>query len=134
MKEPDKEDDVPSLTRSIRTLDFFVTFKPEFVEHHVGQPMISRVHFKIYDVQGWGEDGVPWFEDPDNPVGPGISDVDKAEVFIEGLVKFDGCSDFHFMVANGGYYHGCERDHLTRIGEVLGRCWDIASDLTGGHD
>ncbi len=59
----------------------------------------------------------------DSPV-PGPENV---EVFAEGSVKWDGCVNTDFSKASS-MHHGCERAHLTRIGEVLGRAYDLCAE------
>lgn len=88
-----------------------------------------RVAFKLYDVVGYelsGDDlGVetPMFDSAKSPGG--TTALDDAEVFLEGWVKWDGCSDWK---TEQGYFHRCSRRGLYQIGLVLDKCWCIARD------
>lgn len=64
-------------------------------------------------------------EGPDNIT----SDLELADVFASGSIKFDGCS--HNDFGGGGYYHGCQREHLTRIGPLFDRLFDWTVELIG---
>lgn len=57
------------------------------------------------------------------------SSLADAEIFISGSVKWDGCSNWDMMPEEDrpGYFHGCSREHLTNIGEIMARCWDLTA-------
>lgn len=56
-------------------------------------------------------------------------DVNLAQRYLHGWVKWDGCSDFHFDEQERHYLHGCSRQDILRIGEIMATCWDWASEL-----
>ena len=88
------------------------------------------VSFKIYEVIGWtqgasGEWDVPDYQRDDaKDCGDWTDSVDDAELFMRGFVKWDGCSNWSFDSTQKCMYHACGRPGLTRIGEVMARCWD----------
>ena len=65
-------------------------------------------------------------EDNHSDVTP---DVEKAEILVQGTIKFDGCS--HNDFGDGGYIHGCQREHMTRLGTMFDRLFDWAIKLIG---
>ena len=56
-------------------------------------------------------------------------DIKEADTYISGEVKWDGCSNWDFDVAKDIMLHGCSKKDLTRIGEVMGICWDWTAEL-----
>lgn len=54
-------------------------------------------------------------------------------MFSHGEIKFDGCSHNWFGNSNG-YYHGCQREHLTRLGTLFERLFDLAIGLIGHEE
>lgn len=60
------------------------------------------------------------------------SDLADAQVFAYGRVKWDGCSDWYFDEQEK-MIHGCSRQELIQIGEVLAACWDWTKDLIPEH-
>lgn len=62
-------------------------------------------------------------------------DINRADVMIRGWVKFDGCSHNNFGDPdNRGYYHGCQREHLTRLGPLYDRLYDWVIELIGHEE
>jgi hypothetical protein len=61
-------------------------------------------------------------------------DLAKAQVFLHGHVKWDGCSNWHFDIDDGIMLHACERWELVRVGEVMARCWDWTKELLPNFD
>lgn len=47
-----------------------------------------------------------------------------------GQVKWDGCSDWKF----DSYLHGCGRDNLLAVGQVMAECWDWTAELLPNFD
>ncbi len=54
-------------------------------------------------------------------------DPDAAKPFIKGYIKWDGCSNNEFPAS----YHGCQREHLTRLGPLFDRLFDWAAEKIG---
>jgi len=62
--------------------------------------------------------------------GTAVYEPRNAEPEFTGTVKWDGCSDWNFRYS----YHGCCRENLTAVGEVMARCWDWTSELLENFD
>jgi len=84
-------------------LDFFATAS-------VGE---AWVDFDVYERYGPG--GIE--------ITPDIAEPDMR--WAHGTVKWDGCSNWSFDCI----LHGCSRQDITNMTEVLARCWDWASEL-----
>lgn len=57
-----------------------------------------------------------------------LLNLEDAEVFARGRVKWDGCSDWKFG-DNGMHIHACDRQRLVNFGLVLAACWDWTEEL-----
>ncbi len=95
-----------------------------------------RADFQIYDIvalphtdKSGIEHGPGWTRAGATEILDWVSDLDEARVFAHGRVKWDGCSDWHFDEQEQCMLHGCSRRDIQRIGDVLGKCWDLASEL-----
>jgi hypothetical protein len=98
----------------------------------VAEPHSHYVEYKVYAIEGiGGESGEQslWHKNGD-PCSPSpVETLEEAEVFLHGSVKWDGCSNWYFDEQDRVMIHGCERDHLANIGEVMARCWDMTKEL-----
>ena len=56
------------------------------------------------------------------------TDLDEAEVFAHGSMKWDGCADFTIGEPDCAL-HTCDREPLVNIGVALARVWDLAFQL-----
>jgi hypothetical protein len=66
----------------------------------------------------------------DNPVLDG--NLDEAQIFVKGGIKWDGCSNYIMPEhQDNSMTHGCSREDLTEVGDLLGRIWDIAKAEIG---
>lgn len=90
----------------------------------------ASVEFKIFDVISWSEDGPIYQRKGSDRTDP-ISELENAEVFADGFVKWDGCSNWLFNQGEDSQsmIHGCTRGDIARIGAVLSACWDWAKEL-----
>lgn len=89
----------------------------------------AAVAYEVRDVHV--DEGVLDFEHKDNACGS-TSEVENAAILMSGTIKFDGCSDNRF--GNGGYIHGCFREHLTRLGPLYDHLYDWAIELIGNEE
>ena len=94
----------------------------EFVVEYF--PSSHYVEYKIYQFGGLDSNGVPLLVREDCTYGVG---TEHAEVFVYGSVKWDGCSNWEFNQETA--LHGCTRDDLVNLGEILAQCWDMTKDL-----
>lgn len=97
-----------------------------------------RVGFKVYDIMGYGEgatkgvfDVPSWHRAGSNEWPDTVDSLEEAEPYLTGEVRWDGCSNWHFDEQDRLALHACNRDGLTRLGEVMARCWDWAAELLG---
>jgi hypothetical protein len=54
------------------------------------------------------------------------TDIDEAEPYLTGSIKWDGCSDIEF-----GYHHWCGPGYWQTHIELLGHLWRTAFELMG---
>lgn len=83
------------------------------------------VEFEIYRIWGIDADGEILYISDCSPV----SNIAEAEIYLDGNVKWDGCSNWHIQESERCCVHGCSREHLTAVGEVMARCWDWTAEL-----
>lgn len=56
--------------------------------------------------------------------GPETTDLGEAEVFLHGMLKWDGCMSY--SVGGSDYHaHACTREELIAVGELLAGIWDL---------
>lgn len=88
------------------------------------------VYFEIFNVFGTNSDGQPLFESKHTDVSiDHVSDFTQATIFLSGSIKWDGCSNWKFDEQDHVLIHGCSKEDLTRIGTIMGECWDWASKI-----
>ncbi len=95
------------------------------------------VDFKVYEIVAHteGEKGkfdVPWYEGID---GCGMDDkatedIEKANTYIAGTVKWDGCSHFNFGDADG-YIHLCGKFSMKNLQEIIEKVYVRCGELMG---
>lgn len=91
----------------------------------VGWPGEYSADFKVYNLFGLEADGTLEYEKDSRP----IDNIADASVYLHGHVKWDGCSNWHFDEQDSCMLHGCDRQDLVALGEIMARCWDWASTL-----
>lgn len=85
-------------------------------------------HFKVYPLISVTPEG-------EVLVGPSVDemvsfkDATDAQVFASGSIKWDGCSNFRFDEQDRCMLHGCDREYLVNVGQVLARVHDEALAL-----
>jgi putative heme iron utilization protein len=78
--------------------------------------------FPDKDGTAWNRAGANcWPNDTDN--------LEDAELFLSGHVKWDACSNWNFDAQESCMIHFCEKQQAENIGVVLGRLYDIAAEL-----
>lgn len=96
----------------------------------VAEPEEYLVKYTIFDIEGIEADGTPLFY---RKGGRFYSDstrsVEEADIYLHGYVRWDGCSNWHFDEQDNADLHGCSRQDLMRIGEILTQCWDWTAKL-----
>jgi hypothetical protein len=56
----------------------------------------------------------------------GVADYREAQPFLEGSIRFDGCSNLYFP---DDCYHFCGRRSAARVGQLLDLLYDLAEGL-----
>ena len=88
-----------------------------------------RIEFVVYEIEGVTDKGQRLFHKKDSPTNPDpVETMDEADVYLHGSVKWDGCSNWYFDEQNRVMLHGCSREDLTNLGEVMAKCWDYVKD------
>lgn len=78
----------------------------------------------VYEIL-WMEDGAPVFQDASASVGPTpVSDTERAEVYLSGFVKWDGCTELDM-----GCPHWCGPDGYKRHIALLEYIYKRAHEL-----
>lgn len=112
----------PVVIRTFKELDFTVRITP--FSHYVHYDIFNIDYFQ--HVEGEGE--VPFWDRKDSHTnGNGVRSLDEAELYIQGTVKWDGCSDWIFEDAK--LHHGCNREDLARVGDVMAICWEMNDEF-----
>jgi len=91
-----------------------------------------HVDYVLYEIAGFTEPGnKPLWPKKDADPGPDfVESLDDAEPYLHGSVKWDGCSNWSFDEQDRGVMlHGCGREDLVNLGEVMARCWDLTKTL-----
>lgn len=79
------------------------------------QDFQSAADFVIYEVQEW---------DDDTPI--------KAEIYLSGRIKWDGCSNLEF--GDGGAIHLCGKYWFEKHKRVMDAIWNLCSKKIIGWD
>jgi len=98
----------------------------------VATPHEYHVDYVLYEIAGYTEPGNKplWPKKGADPGPDFVESLDDAEPYLHGHVKWDGCSNWSFDEQDRGVMlHGCSRDDLLHLGEVMARCWDLTKGL-----
>ena len=80
--------------------------------------------FLIYEINSQDDENYYWLKDGAMSSMEETVSLINAEIYCDGWVKWDGCSDWSF-----GDYHFCSKEQAMRVGIIMG----IAYDLTKEH-
>lgn len=81
--------------------------------------------FSVYSILGM-VDNTPAYVDPAS--GSAIcTELDKAQPFMTGRIKWDGCSDWWF-IENSAALHFCGRGDFAQFSELMERLHDVAAE------
>jgi len=95
----------------------------------VAIPKDYHVDYIIHDHFGIQDGKVLYTVDDVDDRYPYTDDITKAEIFIEGNIKWDGCSNWNYVANADIMLHGCCKDDILRFGLILGECWDMMDEL-----
>lgn len=57
-----------------------------------------------------------------------VEDFDRAETYVSGSIKWDGCVNFTFDAQDECMLHACSREDLLNLGVLLARVHDLAGE------
>lgn len=111
-------------TKHFRDLNFTVTALPR--GHYV--------EYKIYDIIGYttitdSDTQYPIWQRAGSDCFDLSYDLKDSETYISGSVKWDGCSNWNIDENERGMLHGCCRQDIQRIGDIMAQCWDWTAQL-----
>ena len=87
------------------------------------------IEFQVLRVFGESDDGtIEWGNDEDAMTRPTQS-LAEASVYMSGGLKWDGCMNMQFDEQDRVMLHFCGKADATRIGDVLGRIYDVLGPL-----
>lgn len=118
------------------TTEMFIKTWPELMFTAVATPKEYYVEYRIYEVAGLGYDDTgnltvaDWTRAGALSTPDSVDNLEEAQLFAHGRVKWDGCSDFVLdEMTSGDAMHHCNRKGLENIGKVLAACWDWTAEL-----
>ena len=89
-----------------------------------------HVDYTVYDHEGRDEHNNPLFHRAGSELSPDpVARMAEAEPYLHGTVKWDGCSHWHFDEQDRIMLHGCSKEDITRLGDILGECWEWTRKL-----
>lgn len=72
--------------------------------------------------------GLMNFQKKGSPSSPDYEpNLQQAERYMEGSIRFDGCSNVRFL--NTGYLHFCGNKDAIRIGDIMKQLYAMAADM-----
>lgn len=88
------------------------------------------VNYVVYEIEGELPNGTPLYHKADSHCHPDpVELLEESEPYLNGSVKWDGCSNWHIDEQDRIMIHGCCRSDLLKIGEVMARCFDWTKEL-----
>ena len=114
----------PKQRKDFRDIGFTAIANP------IGDDKVYVVRFEIYTIVGtdcdrkvyWQKRGVPTRPKP-------VENIDDAELYLHGDVKWDGCSNWYFYEQDRVMLHFCGLKDIQSVGQVMERCWHWAGEL-----
>lgn len=119
----------PPVIRTFEDLDYTVRATP--YSHWVNYE-IFEIEWLVDDPANPGKQIPHWSRKNATCNGDPVTNLDEAQLIIEGSVKWDGCSNFELgkeQQLTGCMYHGCSESDLTNLGKILGECWEMTEEL-----
>ncbi len=116
-----KEGEVMAVEKYFKDLWYYV----------VAEPGEYKVEYKIYEVEGQGKDGDPFFHRAGEASHPSSGEVAlaDAEIYAQGHVKWDGCSNWNIDEQERVMLHFCTKEQILNLGRVMAECWDMTAEL-----
>jgi len=63
-----------------------------------------------------------------------VTDLEEAQIFLSGNIRFDGCSNMQFNEQENCMLHFCGRKMATDVRVLMGELYDIAIDYIPSTD
>ncbi len=99
----------------------------------VAEPKESSCDFKAYRVWVHGDKLLPSKKKADS-LPDFAESLEDAHVYLDGFVKWDGCSNWTFAGELCPPLHFCDKQEAVNIGELLARLYDWAAELIPNWD
>jgi hypothetical protein len=99
--------------------DFTIVFQNE--EHYV--------NITVYEIVGTLNDGkeTKEYQRKGFPTSPDcVESIEEAEVYLNGSIKWDGCSDLY--LGDEGYYHFCGKQDAAKLGKLIEYLYDKCAE------
>lgn len=88
-----------------------------------------RVEYKVYEIYGIQSDGVVLYHTKASHTNNNITeDESEAVLYLEGQVKWDGCSNWSFD-NEGIMLHFCDDKDFSKLGQIMLECWGMTKEL-----
>lgn len=87
----------------------------------------AAIDFKLYKITDiWN--GNPVWERLDKDCY-NTNKLEEARVYLDGFIKWDGCSNWRFVQQTNVMLHFCSLKEMQNISDVFTRCWTMTEDL-----
>lgn len=86
------------------------------------------VDFLVYEIYGTAENGKVLLKRTANGCDDFTENMGEADVFLEGSIKWDGCSDWTFPGLEKCMLHFCGRNDATDLGALMAKLYDLAKE------
>lgn len=98
-------------------------------------PHEHYAEFTVYTVL-WLEEGKPFFQEKEAMTSPEpTTDLNEAEVYLSGSVKWDGCSNLMFDAQNDCALHFCgKKEAIENTGGLIAKVYDLAKEIIPAWD
>lgn len=63
-----------------------------------------------------------------------VEDNEDLDHFLNGFVKWDGCSNWHFPCFEQCMFHACTREQMSVLSSIPQACWDHAKRTIEGFE
>ena len=87
------------------------------------------IEFKVYPIFAieHNTNAILW-EKRESPIIDGTKELDKAQVFLSGSIKWNNCSNWKFDIQDKVMLHFCSKQESMNLGILFERLYKIAED------
>lgn len=86
------------------------------------------IKVKVLNIFGYDENNAVFYRLQDSTSPVPTEDIEKAEVFLQGSIKWDGCSNLQFKDGDC-LLHFCDKKDAMNVGVLMGRLYDLAHEM-----